>query len=42
MTPVMALSLALAVPETPENFRVLRELVSALQALVNKEEDSDD
>lgn len=42
MTPVMALSLALAVPETPENYRVLRELVSVLQALINREEDRDD
>lgn len=42
MNPTMALSLALAVPETPENYRVLRELISVLQALVNREEDSDD
>lgn len=42
MTPTVALSLALAVPETPDNFRVLRELRSVLQALVNREEDSDD
>lgn len=42
MTPVMALSLALAIPETQENYRVLRELVSVLQALINREEDQDD
>lgn len=42
MTPTLALSLAMAVPETPENYRVLRELVGVLQALVNREEDSDD
>ena len=42
MTPTMALSLAQSLPETPDNFRVLRELVGVLQALVNREEDSDD
>ena len=41
MTPTLALSLALAVPETADNYRVLRELVSVLQALVNREEDNE-
>lgn len=41
-TLAMSLALALAIPETPENFRVVRELVGVLQALVNREEDSDD
>ena len=42
MTLTMALSLALGIPETPENFRGLRELVGLLQAMCNREEDQDD
>ena len=42
MNLTLALSLALAVPETPENYRILRELTSVLQALLNREEDSDE
>jgi hypothetical protein len=33
-TPAAVLRLAQAVPETPENFPVLRELVAALKDLV--------
>lgn len=33
-TPVTALHLALAVPETAENFTILRELIHALKDLV--------
>ena len=42
MTLTMALSLALGIPETPENSERRNELIGLLQAMCNKEEDSDD